>query len=598
MAVSLMVAGTAVRLIFDAERDRGPASALLLGVRDLLSEPAPLPGARPAPGDALVTDQPTGGLITRENARPGQPVRLDLVGEQADDVDSPPPAQPIRPVPAAPTEVAGLVTLNGTPREGVPIDVIRSGRTVAHVETGPDGIFRAEVSREPILADAEFSLLIPASALAEQPNWIPFLSPSSIPWVLATAFAWIWVGLAVVVFRAGLRSIPAGLLRTVRAYGASRARQLAYVVLPALLPATAVVLLAVLVATTRVFDLIVVAAPGPTQAGVDVVGIHWWRFKDGLGEGGAAALAVLLFLLLAAAALVTVWGLSRDWPTASPARPDPGPRPATRRAAVVVSLVATVAWVMPFAVLLLTSLRSPRDAAVSGWWAAGRDGWGLESYRQAFASGELAGAVLGTASRATLATVLTVLFAVPAAYALARGDLPRRAVRWAVVGTVVLAVAPAQAVVDPLNKGFEALRLAGTPIALTLVYVALGLPFAVLLLRAAFAAVPERVVRHARLGDTRPGDAFLTVLARCWPTVLAAAVLEFVLVWNDLVVGLWLGGSENQMITLVLFRQVREFTTSSGVLAASAVISMGVPVILVLCLGTWLVRGLTAGVAR
>ena len=65
-------------------------------------------------------------------------------------------------------------------------------------------------------------------------------------------------------------------------------------VIPALFPTAALVMLIVLTAAVRVFDLVLVGAPGSIQSEVDVVGLFWWRHSDDLGDGQASALAVLL----------------------------------------------------------------------------------------------------------------------------------------------------------------------------------------------------------------------------------------------------------------------------------------------------------------
>ncbi len=165
--------------------------------------------------------------------------------------------------------------------------------------------------------------------------------------------------------------------------------------------------------------------------------------------------------------------------------------------------------------------------------------------------------------------------------------------------TAVLAVVPVQAVADPLGGVFDALRLSGAPTALTVAHVAFGVPFAVLLLRPAFRAVPQRELMRPRLaGDADRASAPSTVVSRSWTTIVAVAVLEFMFVWNDLVVGLILGGPGNGPITLALLGQARQFATSSGVMAAGAVVSMVIPLALVLATGKWVVHGLTAGVTR
>jgi alpha-glucoside transport system permease protein len=258
----------------------------------------------------------------------------------------------------------------------------------------------------------------------------------------------------------------------------------------------------------------------------------------------------------------------------------------------VVAVLAIAVWLLPLAVVLLTSLHTPEAAASGGWWSGG---FGFGSYRDAFASGELLDALSNTAMRSVMAALLLVVIAVPAAYALARGGLSRRTGRILIAVTTVLAVVPPQTVIVELGRVFDDLHLLGAPTALTLVHTAFAVPLAVLLLRAAFVSARPDPAR-ARLLD--PGSVLFAVARESWPAVLTVAVLEFVLVWNDFVVGFLLGGPEAGQVTFVLYDQTREFTTSSGVLTAGAVVATVIPLALVLGTGKWLVLGFTRGVRR
>jgi alpha-glucoside transport system permease protein len=485
------------------------------------------------------------------------------------------------------------------------------------------GVFAAPVAASALISGIAFRLIFdprPArgtvSALIGTVSdvEIPFLGSGWLWVVLASAFAWQWIGLAAVVFRAGLGEIPRDLLRVARTFGAGPIRRLTSVVIPALFPVGALVLVIVLVGTARIFDMVVITAPGSMQDRFDVVGLHWWRWQSDLGDGAAAALAVLMFLIVGGAALACLWGLSREWPgggrPADPApkamrnanaAPTPGAASAASAAAAwrrwparLLAALAVVFWAMPLLVLVLTSAHNPRAAAGSGWW---HGAFGLDSYRQAFASGELASALVSTGGRALAAAIVLVLVAAPAAYALAWGGMSRLTVRVLIGLTAVLAVVPPQAVILPLGNVFHRLHLLGAPTSLVMVHAAFGTPLAVLLLRNAFALVPRDVVRTRQL-EPEPASALLAVAALSWPAVLTVAVLEFVLVWNDFIVGLLLGGSEAHQIMLVLFQESRQFTTSSGVLAAGSVVSLVIPLAIVLATGKWLVRGLTEGVTR
>ncbi len=451
------------------------------------------------------------------------------------------------------------------------------------------GVLAAPIAVSALVTAVAFRLLFESGGSADVVSE-DLLGSWRIWVVLGLAFTWQWAGLGVVVFRAGMDRQPRDLARMARAFGHGRARRLLTVYLPALVPAIALVLIIVLLAAARAFELVLITAPGSEQAEVDVAGVHWLRWRDELSAGTSAALSVVLFVCVAVLALLLLWGLSREWPDRATEQDAPEP---SRRGRIFAVIAVTI-WMLPMAVVLLTSLHTPQSAASGGWWSGG---FGLGSYRDAFASGELFDALVNTGVRSACAALLLVAIAVPAAYALAWGGLSRRAGRILIVVTTVLAVVPPQSVIVELGQVFDHLHLLGAPTALTLVHTAFGVPLAVLLLRSAFASARPDLVRFRRL-DTGQGPMLFAVVRESLPAVITVAVLEFVLVWNDFVVGFLLGGPEAGQLTFVLYDQTRQFTTSSGVLAAGAVVVTLVPLALVLATGRCLVQGFVQGVRR
>ncbi|WP_237102965.1 ABC transporter permease subunit [Nonomuraea sp. MG754425] len=443
----------------------------------------------------------------------------------------------------------------------------------------------------PLTTGAIFRLLFDTSkergmAAAVLGRDTAFLGPGWIWLVLGLAFVWQWAGIAFLVFHEALTRQPVGLLRMARAFGVGPRRRLWSVVLPSLAGPAALAYLFALVAGARVFDLVLMGVPGSMQALVEGGGLYWWRHNDDLGDAGAAALAVLMSLLVAVLASPALLGLRGrvSWP-----EPAPAPRPPAARGRRLWPLGGAVAvvWLLPFAALLLTSLRDPVAAARTGWWNS--EPWMLGSYAEALSDSAFTGALGTTFLRAFAVVCVVLLAAVPAAYVLAHEHLlPRRAWRPVLLVSVALAALPPQSFAVPLQRWLSPI---GAAPALTIVHAALVIPLAVLVLHTAFVRVPAPMLARDRWE-------LFHVVREARPAVVLAGVLAFVLVWNDAVVGLLLNWPAGDHLPLILLEQARHFMSAASPLAAQAVLATAVPALVVAVTARPLYRGLTRGVRR
>jgi alpha-glucoside transport system permease protein len=249
-------------------------------------------------------------------------------------------------------------------------------------------------------------------------------------------------------------------------------------------------------------------------------------------------------------------------------------------------------WVLPAVVLVATALHSPREAGLRGWWSL--SGLGFSSFTAAANIG-LFRALLSTLLIAGAATAVLLVIAVPTAYLVAWGGLPQWLGRVVTSMFVVLAVTPVQMYAAPLRDAIGTAGLAGSRVALALVHAAAGLPFAVLLLRSAFASAPPALVSEALQGPARQSAVLATVQRTYRPALVAVAVLEFALVWNDFIVGFLISGPGTTPLSLVLWGEARQFSASAGTVAAAGVVASVVPVVLMLSNWQRVVRGLTVG---
>jgi alpha-glucoside transport system permease protein len=435
---------------------------------------------------------------------------------------------------------------------------------------------------------------VPADAA---PQW---LGAGLITVALMSAFVWAWVGLPVVVFRAALDAIPPDLADAVRAGGGNRLHVFRDALWrPLLRRTTAIVFALVALGTARAFDLILVMAPGSSLDEASNLAVRVWQTSGGATSGPAAALNVLWLAALGVGVAGAALGSRQAWPP--PPRAATGTAPATGHEPTRTRLVTrrtlpvltALAWAVPVLAVVATSLHAPRDAATRGWWTTPLR---LTSYTELFGGGELARSLAFTGTLALLVTATVVVLALPAAYALARLRPPGTAAAGLLL--VAASAVPVQVLAGPVNEMLTAAGLAGSGVGLGLVHVALGVPFAVLVLRNGLADVPAGRIREARLAGRPEWWVLWRIAPAAAPAIVAVAVLEFVQVWNDFVVGLLFGGSSATPLGLLVFGQTRQFVTNSGTLAALAVLMSVPPLLLIVLARRRVVAGLVSGAVR
>ncbi|GAA1509400.1 carbohydrate ABC transporter permease [Streptomyces albidochromogenes] len=259
---------------------------------------------------------------------------------------------------------------------------------------------------------------------------------------------------------------------------------------------------------------------------------------------------------------------------------------------VIVGLI----WITPLAGLFLSSLRSERDNAGSGWWTALAEPGQLsfDNYSTLLADTGITQAFWNTVLISVPATTLVVVLSALAAYAFAWLEFPGRDALFLVV--VALLVVPVQVGLLPVAKLFGQLGLFGTIPGVVLFHVAYGLPFAIFLLRNYFAEIPREMLEAARMDGGSEWRIFVQlVLPVGRPALASLAIFQFLWVWNDMLVALLFADSASQPLTVALQSQIRQFGSNIDVLAPGAFLSLVVPVAVFFAFQRHFVQGVMAG---
>ena len=168
-------------------------------------------------------------------------------------------------------------------------------------------------------------------------------------------------------------------------------------------------------------------------------------------------------------------------------------------------------WAVPILGLLVSSFRTPFDAARTGWWEAfGNPGsLTLGNYREVLDTNGLGEAIVNSLVVTVPAVVMMMTVGSVAAYGLAR--MPFRGRGAIAAAALVLAVVPIQVVLVPVLRIYDRTGLGGTFTGIWLVHVGLSLPFCIFLLRSFFAALPDELFQAAELDGADTLVAFVRI---------------------------------------------------------------------------------------
>ncbi|MFJ1656259.1 carbohydrate ABC transporter permease [Streptomyces sp. NPDC088337] len=254
------------------------------------------------------------------------------------------------------------------------------------------------------------------------------------------------------------------------------------------------------------------------------------------------------------------------------------PRGRFRGAALgVVAWLAGLVFVLPLLWMVLTSFHSEADAATNPPSVAAS--LTLDGYRQFF--GVTGGAspwpaLINSMTASLVSTLLTLLLALPAAYALSI----RPVKKWTDVLFFFLStkMLPLVAGLLPIYLFAKNTGLLDNIWALVILYTAMNLPIAVWMMQSFLSEVPAAIIEAAQIDGARLPTVLGRVVAPiALPGIAATALICFIFSWNELMFARVLTGVVAETAPVFL----TTFITSQGlflakVCAASLVISLPV----------------------
>lgn len=255
-----------------------------------------------------------------------------------------------------------------------------------------------------------------------------------------------------------------------------------------------------------------------------------------------------------------------------------------------------VLYGFPFLYLLLTSFKTPLEA-IAVPPSVMPSVWTLENYVSALTRQGVDAALINSVVTALISTVLSLVLAVPAAYAITRFRTPSG--RVFILTALVTRMVPTIAVGAPLVEVMRTMGLTDTSFGLALAHTTISLPLSIWLMASFFEAVPDELSEAAQMDGCNRFQAMVRVVLPVVSGGLAVtAIFAFLASWNEFLFSLLLTSVRAQTTPVVIANFQSQFGLDWGGMTALAAVYSVPVIILTLFLQRHIVAGLTLGAVK
>jgi multiple sugar transport system permease protein len=218
----------------------------------------------------------------------------------------------------------------------------------------------------------------------------------------------------------------------------------------------------------------------------------------------------------------------------------------------------------------------------------------LENYQHLFTRTDFLENTLNSFYVAGGSTVLGLLLALPAAYAISWQRMT-----WPATLTLFARMAPGTLFLLPWFIMFSNVGLSGTHAALIITHAVITLPIALWTMLPHFDGLPRELTESAQI-DGCSSLKILTLIALpiVMPGLIVAIILSFIFSWNYFLFALALSGISSKTAIVASFNFIGEGVTNWGALMAAATVIALPPIILTFLIQRKLVAGLSFGAVK
>lgn len=227
------------------------------------------------------------------------------------------------------------------------------------------------------------------------------------------------------------------------------------------------------------------------------------------------------------------------------------------------------------------------------------ENWRWDNYATAWETGNLATTISNSLIVTVPSLVFIVLLGTAAGYALEIMVFKGRA------SVLLLFLAgimiPGQMIILPLFNAFSKMGMSGSYLPMILIYVAGGLPLTVFMMATYFRAIPREIFEAATIDGASMLRSFFSMgLPMMKNAIFTVAIVQFFLIWNDLLIALVFGGKKSlNTIQVGLLNFSGEYgAINYGPLFAAICVTVFGILVMYLFLNQRIMKGLAAGAVK
>jgi multiple sugar transport system permease protein len=274
-------------------------------------------------------------------------------------------------------------------------------------------------------------------------------------------------------------------------------------------------------------------------------------------------------------------------------------RSAKRRRTIILYLVAGIIlaiWAFPIVWAIVVSFKS--EAEVLAYPPRLVFEPTLRNYEDALFGGiSIMPSFITSFIVSGITTILTILFAVPAAYAFARLRLPGK--RTLGFYTLMTQMIPPVGLVIPYFLILNKVGWLDSYQGMITVYLTFSLPFAIWLLVSYMEDIPREMEEAAFLDKaSRLQALWHVILPQVRGGIAVTVIFVFLNAWNEFLFAVQLGGNTVRPVTVAMYNFVSVEQTLWAKLSAAALLAMLPVIIIGIAAQKQIVKGLTVGAVK